>query len=44
MPEPSKKPPFEVTPTLLVGCMVGMSLWLVLAGILIVSLKMGAGS
>lgn len=40
-----KKPSsFEVTPTLAVGCVVGMFLWLVIAGVLMMALKFGAGN
>ncbi|WP_395088330.1 hypothetical protein [Armatimonas sp.] len=39
-----KKPPFEVTPTVMLGCCVAMFAWMFLMGILMMSLKMGAGS
>ena len=43
MQKPSK-PKFEVTPTVMMGCSIGMVVWLLLMGVIMVALKMGAGS
>jgi hypothetical protein len=41
---PPKKPTFEPTPALVVGCSVAMLLWMGLMGVILIGLKMSAGS
>ncbi|WP_309709274.1 hypothetical protein [Armatimonas sp.] len=41
---PPKKPKFEVTPVVMLGCGVAMFAWMFLMGFIMLGLKMSAGS